>query len=149
MRTVSKFFLLDRISRKLLLTASSLVILFWFLLRILSFQLVFSIMERLAVNKSIAQPEDPEIESRITWALSIASKRILGKDTCLPQAMAARVMFTRSGCPAEIRFGVKKGLEGKLQAHAWVLNGDRILIGGEGLDLASYSPLNYQNRSTL
>jgi hypothetical protein len=149
MRMVSKFILLDRVSRKLLLIASCLVILFWFLLRVLSFRLVFSIMERLAVSKPVAQPLNQEIESRITWALSIASRRILGKDTCLPQAMAARIMFARSGCPAEIRFGVKKSPEGKLQAHAWVLNEGKILIGGEGLDLASYSPLNNQNRSIL
>jgi Transglutaminase-like superfamily len=149
MRLVSKFFLLDRVSRKLLLIASFLVILFWFLLRILSFQVAYSIMERLAVNESVPHPDNPEIVSRITWALSIASRRILGKDTCLPQAMAARIMFNRFGYPAEIRFGVKKSVGGKLQAHAWVFNGDEILIGGEGLDLASYTPLNYLNRSML
>ncbi|MEJ2600006.1 MAG: lasso peptide biosynthesis B2 protein [Anaerolineales bacterium] len=149
MRLVRKFILLDRIRRNLLLTASFLCLSFWILLRTLPFRTVYAFMEKLVVTKESPQPPDAELVPRIVWALSTASRKLLGKDTCLPQAMAARVMFNRLGVPVEIKFGVKKGAAGKLQAHAWVFNGDDILIGGEGLDLASYAPLNHLNRSML
>jgi hypothetical protein len=149
MRLVSKFFQLDRMSRKLLLRASFLSTSFWVLLRILPFQTVYSIMEKLVESRGVTRPLEPEIVSRIIWALSTASRRLLGRDTCLPQAMAARVMFNRFGYPAEIKFGVKKSTEGRLRAHAWVFHEDEILIGGEGLDLASYSSLNHLSRSML
>jgi hypothetical protein len=149
MRLVSKFFQLDRIRRKLLLRASFLSISFWILLRTLPFQTVYSIMERLVAGTRSPQSLEPENVSRIIWALSAASRRLLGRDTCLPQAMAARVMFYRFGYPAEIKFGVKKSAEGQLRAHAWVYHGDEILIGGEGLDLSSYSSLDHQGRSML
>jgi hypothetical protein len=90
-----------------------------------------------------------EIVSRIAWSLSTASRRVLGRDNCLAQAMAARVMFNRFGYPAEIKFGVKKDSAGVLQAHAWVFNGDQVLVGGEGLDLSSYAPLNFVHRTML
>lgn len=149
MRLVSKFFQLDRIRRKLLLRASFLSISFWVLLRILPFQTVYSIMERLVAGRRSSLSLEPENVSHIVWALSAASRRLLGRDTCLPQAMAARVMFNRFGYPAEIKFGVKKSAEGQLRAHAWVYHGDEILIGGEGLDLASYSSLDHLDRSML
>lgn len=149
MRLVRKFIRLDRIRRKLLLTASLLCLSFWILLHTLPFRTVYALMEKLVVGKTSPQSSDPELVPRIVWALSVASRRLLGKDTCLPQAMAARVMFNRFGIPVEIKFGVKKGAEGKLQAHAWVFNGEEILIGGEGLDLASYAPLNHLDRSML
>jgi hypothetical protein len=149
MRLVSKFIHLDRMSRRLLLKASSLSITFWVLLHILPFRTVYAVMEKLVSGKVFSRLDEPDIVSRIIWALSTTSRRLLGEDTCLPQAMAARVMFNRFGVPAKIKFGVKKSAEGELQAHAWVINGDVILIGGDGLDLASYSPLNHLKRTML
>jgi Transglutaminase-like superfamily len=149
MRLASKFFQLDGMRRRLLLIASFLELSFWFLLRILPFRVVRSFMEKLVARTKSSQPPGPELLPRIIWALSIASRRLLGKDTCLSQAMAARVLFSWCGLPAEIRFGVKKSAQGDLQAHAWVLNGNDILIGGEGLDLSSYTPLNHTNRVIL
>jgi hypothetical protein len=149
MRLASKFFRLDPMKRRLLLFASVLEIFFWFLLHILPFPAVNSIMEKFVAGARISQPAGTEILPRIIWALSTASRRLLGKDTCLPQAMAARVMLARLGYPVEIKFGVKKSMEGKFQAHAWVFHKDQVLIGGEGLDLSSYTPLNHMRRSLL
>ena len=147
MRLLSKFIQLDPLSRRLLLKASFLSTAFWILLHVLPFPTVYVIMEKLVSGRGISRLDEPNIVSQIIWALSAASRRLLGKDTCLPQAMAARVMFNRFGVPAKIKFGVKKSAGGELQAHAWVINGDVILIGGDGLDLASYSPLNHVNRT--
>lgn len=147
MRLLSKFIQLDPLSRRLLLKASFLSTAFWILLHVLPFPTVYAIMEKLVPGRGIAGLVKPDYVPQIIWALSAASRRLLGKDTCLPQAMAARVMFNRFGVPAKIKFGVKKGAEGELQAHAWVIDGDVILIGGDGLDLDSYSPLNNVNRT--
>jgi hypothetical protein len=149
MRLVSKFFQLDQTRRRFLLSASFLEISFWFLLRILPFPTVNSLMEKLVAGAKFYQPARKDILQPAIWALTIASRKLLGKDTCLPQAMAARVMFARLGFPVEIKFGVKKSANGDLQAHAWVFHQDQVLIGGEGLDLSSYTPLNRVHRTLL
>ena len=51
------------------------------------------------------------------------------RTTCLVQAIAGRLLLRRRGIAATIRFGVAHG-EAGLSAHAWLIVGDQILLGG-------------------
>jgi hypothetical protein len=65
------------------------------------------------------------------------SSRLVPAATCLPQALAARVMLERRAVPNELRFGVARANTGALEAHAWV-EVDGAVIVGNLPDLSRY-----------
>jgi hypothetical protein len=79
---------------------------------------------------------------KIARAIRIAS-RYVPKATCLPQALAAQLLLTQNGYPANLQIGVAKNKEGVLEAHAWVRSENSIVIGGvQSLDhFVSLSPM--------
>jgi len=77
---------------------------------------------------------------RITWALARA-RRAVPRATCLPLALAAEALLLRCGLPAELRIGVVKTAQGRLEAHAWVESGGRIVVGELDEGLSRYTPL--------
>jgi Transglutaminase-like superfamily len=58
---------------------------------------------------------------------------------CLPQAVAAQCLLRREGWSSQIVFGVAQGNDSGLEAHAWLWNDGRIVIGGE--PAGRYTPL--------
>lgn len=52
------------------------------------------------------------------------------RTTCLVRAIAGALMLQRRRIPSIIRFGVNRA-DGGLSAHAWLLVGDTIVLGGE------------------
>jgi hypothetical protein len=77
---------------------------------------------------------------RIGWAISVA-KRFVPSGNCLPQALAAESLLRRSGHPVELRIGVAKTDQGRLEAHAWVESGGRLVVGDLTQGLDTYTPL--------
>jgi hypothetical protein len=65
---------------------------------------------------------------KIAWAVKVASS-FIPKATCLPRALAAQVLLLQNAYSAELRIGVVRTKEGKLEAHAWVISEKGILIG--------------------
>ena len=66
---------------------------------------------------------------RVVWSVSSAS-RFVPAATCLPQAIVAKSLLKRHGCPATLRLGVAMDSRQQLVAHAWVEHDGHILIGG-------------------
>src|SRR6266516_4568482 len=90
--------------------------------------LPFNVVRRLLVrdaSRSTASWNTPE---KIGWAISVA-KQFVPKGNCLPQALAAESLLTRGGHPVELRIGVVKTDQGRLEAHAWVESGGRLVVG--------------------
>jgi Transglutaminase-like superfamily len=77
---------------------------------------------------------------RIGWAISVA-KRFVPRANCLPQALAAESLLTQGGHPVELRIGVMKTDQGRLEAHAWVESGGRVVVGDLPQGLDTYTPL--------
>lgn len=77
---------------------------------------------------------------RIAWAIDHA-RRVVPRASCVPQALAAEALLTRAGLPAALRIGVAKTDQGRLEAHAWVESGGRIVVGELDEGLARYTPL--------
>lgn len=66
--------------------------------------------------------------------------RLPWHSTCLVQAVAGTLLLRRRGIGGwTIRFGVRKQ-RGNLEAHAWLLLGTAILLGGHEVD-KGYVPL--------
>lgn len=77
---------------------------------------------------------DPHILARargVAWRIDRVDARLPWRSTCLVRAVAGMLLLKRRGIGgAAIRFGVRKR-EGALEAHAWLLFGGTVLLGGE------------------
>ena len=80
------------------------------------------------------------VAARIRWAVPKAARASFGA-ACLPQALAAKAMFSFQGYAATIRIGVRRGVDGAIKAHAWVLSGDAVVVGDDGERLDGFSHL--------
>lgn len=77
---------------------------------------------------------------RIAWGLAHA-RRVVPGATCLPQALAAEALLIRAGLPVKLRIGVVKTDSGRLEAHAWVESGGRIVVGDLHEGHSRFTPL--------
>lgn len=77
----------------------------------------------------------------LIWAVEQSSRYSPGLVKCLARALTTQVLLKQQGYPCELRIGVAKGQQGKLEAHAWVESRGQIVIGHLP-DLSRYKPLN-------
>ena len=70
---------------------------------------------------------------RVQSTISIASRHLPWECKCLVQAITARMMLRRRRLPSTMYFGVRKGDDGSLEAHAWLRSGDIIVTGRRGM----------------
>jgi hypothetical protein len=76
--------------------------------------------------------------ARLAWAVRAAGRRIPGT-TCLPLALAARVLLARYGHTARLRIGVRRSEDGAFEAHAWAEVDGWPVVGGR--DVGRYNRL--------
>ena len=67
------------------------------------------------------------MQDQLLIAFGRAANRMPG--TCLVRALALQRLLALHGHTSELRIGVAPASSG-LAAHAWLIDGDRILIGG-------------------
>ena len=78
---------------------------------------------------------------RVLWAVRKVGSRLLGDRRCLTEAMVTQLLLSRRRLRADIQIGVAFGVDGKLEAHAWIEHQGRVLIGGSsGLERYSRLP---------
>lgn len=65
----------------------------------------------------------------------------LGSPTCLARGLTWQVLAAQGGGYARLRLGVARTNAGRLEAHAWLESGGRVLVGGTSLVLERYTPL--------
>lgn len=73
------------------------------------------------------------------WTVHHAA-RIIPRASCLTQALAAQYLCARRGLATHIRIGVTKD-DGRIRAHAWLVAGTTILIGGSDENLSDFTPI--------
>jgi hypothetical protein len=65
----------------------------------------------------------------VCWAIE-ATARCVPSDKCLIRALAGQILLARRGDRATLRIGVLRSSDGGLHAHAWLVSGRKIVIGG-------------------
>lgn len=85
-------------------------------------------------------PERDATPYVLAWAVKNVS-RVIPFASCLTQALSLQRLLAREGYSSTIRIGVKLDDKDKVDAHAWVLFEDRVLIGGNDRHLDDYSVL--------
>jgi hypothetical protein len=128
MNRLRKLLELPREDRNLLIETALLLGLVRVGLWLLPYPMLHCLLDRRVQPKVDPEAPDPAEVGRIAWAVATASRYVPGA-SCLTQALAARRLLERLGQPVLLRFGVVKGREGRLQAHAWIENGNHVVIG--------------------
>lgn len=138
---IAKFLRLSFTEQKLLVKGSLLLVLIQLGLRLMPFNKQYRLLLRSANPLSKTQNSDPVYLRQVVWAINRASRRLLGPNTCLPQALAANFLLRRRGFPAHLVIGVRKDESGAFKAHAWVENDGKVVIGGNHKESEPYIPL--------
>jgi hypothetical protein len=98
--------------------------------------LPFRVLRRLTSRPPAAEIDSSVSVKRLIWSVDVAGQLMPGAK-CLARAMVAQVLLAEHGRAAQLRIGVAKS-ESQLQAHAWLEEGGRVLIGGS---VGDYKPL--------
>lgn len=79
----------------------------------------------------LAVPEEARPTLReVEWAVQAIARHVPLGFVCLPQAIAAKWMLRRRGCPSTLYLGVApNGGSAELPAHAWLRVGHKIVTG--------------------
>lgn len=67
---------------------------------------------------------------RIAGIVTVAARHTYFRAACLQQALAVQYMLRRRGVETVLNFGVFHNADGGLAAHAWVSDGDVVIVGG-------------------
>jgi hypothetical protein len=120
---------------KILLRAGIVVLVFRIGLSLLRYRKISRWIPPVAA-KSVS---DEEL-TVIMWSVHHAA-RVIPRATCLTQALAAQYLSARAGRATSIRIGVAPEAGRRLRAHAWLVDGNRVLIGGHTEQLSDFTPM--------
>ncbi|MEM7329338.1 MAG: lasso peptide biosynthesis B2 protein [Pseudomonadota bacterium] len=67
---------------------------------------------------------------------------------CLAQAVTAQRMLANLGYETKMRIGVKTDDSGALEAHAWLIFDDRVILGGDAAQLEEYQVMTDMTSAT-
>lgn len=103
---------------------AGLMIRFWSFNRILDFVRIP------ASPRHLSNAGRVEIGARIGWAVPAAGRLLPWRATCFPQGLAAQWMLRRRGIAGTFYYGASI-LNESLEAHVWVTDGGRMIVGGK------------------
>jgi hypothetical protein len=115
--------------RNLLLRAAVGVFLMRAGLATIGYAKLVRFLSRLQRAESSPRPGSTSDLDRTVWAVAAAGRLLLGDRPCLPLAMTTQWLLRRRGFSTDLRIGVMRDPSGHLEAHAWVEQNGRILIG--------------------
>ena len=78
---------------------------------------------------------------RVAFVVPRVAARVPWRADCLVQALAAQRWLRRKGIPTTLHVGVPKEIPSEFEAHAWLIQGDTIVTGG---DIERYTPLEVE-----
>jgi hypothetical protein len=136
MRKLSRFLALSGAQKLFLLRCVFVVSVVRFGLTFLS----YNWLRRRVIAKDVDAPGDIEELRRVAWGVAIAS-RLVPRATCLTQALAGQYILAAAGRDSKIQIGIERGTGAELRAHAWLVSGDHVVLGGPATSLARFTHL--------
>lgn len=133
LRTLRTWRRLEWRRRMLFLEAAITIPLAWLLLRLVPFKRIAAWLGTPGGESPTLLPEGSiALGNEIGWAVRRAAFRLPGEARCLVQGLAAAALARRRRLPTTLYLGVARSKEDKLEAHAWVRCGDRVVTGRAG-----------------
>lgn len=99
-----------------------------------------SSFKRVAEWKPSKQSQPLQSPKAISAAVERVARLVPGA-TCLTQATAGHYLLALYGHASQIRIGVKPANDAGFSAHAWLLQGETVLLGGAATALSDYRVL--------
>ena len=87
-----------------------------------------------------ARPDAEHVIERVAFAIPRAAARVPWRATCLVQTLAAKHWLARTGIGSELKLGALESAVHGLDAHAWLVAGGRIVVGGDAAGYQPFSP---------
>jgi hypothetical protein len=102
------------------------------LVRVLPFPaLTKRLGEHMAETGAVDYPAREPFLTSLTWAVGALSRRLPWRCQCLEQALAAGMLLRHRNIPHTLYLGARLQ-QGRLEAHAWVRCGGRLVTGDHG-----------------
>jgi hypothetical protein len=143
MRRLRKFLHQSPANQWFLIKTTILLMLVKIGLLVMPFQTIYRLLLRLSRSGRPAPDANPR---RIVEAVELSSRNMPFTATCLVRAFTGQVLLQRSGYASDLRIGVARGLNGKMEAHAWIVYQGEVIIGDRD-DLSRYIPFPSLNFS--
>jgi hypothetical protein len=137
MAKLRKFLSLSPTERRLLLKAAMLLAAVRLGLWLLTFRAQRSLLAILGRVRPVCPTNPASLVHQIVWAVETATPYV-PRATCLTQALAAQVLLHRVGVHTDLRLGAVQDRDGKFQAHAWLEQDGRGILGHRREE--SYTP---------
>jgi hypothetical protein len=130
-------------TRQRLLVESTLILMVVRIgLRLMSFKSLHQFIQKIERRARESERADDTYQDDISWAIKRAGENLIGKNTCLPVALAGQLQLNLHGYPARTHLGVQKTLSGGIKAHAWVECCGKVVIGGPEQEIDQYTLLS-------
>ncbi|MCV3206072.1 lasso peptide biosynthesis B2 protein [Mesorhizobium sp. YC-39] len=94
-------------------------------LTLFSYNRVRAMVTRLDARRSASIAE----LRRVAWGVAAAA-RLVPRASCLTQALSGQYILARQGSASKIRIGIERGTGAQMKAHAWLISGNHIVLGG-------------------
>ncbi|MDJ0616365.1 MAG: lasso peptide biosynthesis B2 protein [Calothrix sp. MO_192.B10] len=140
MKWLYKFFRLEKSDRLLLINTFLLLLSIRFGLWLLPFKSLRQLLSKVSQPLNPSQNFYKKDLNKIIRAVNVSSRYMPGGAKCLARALTTQILMNRYGYFPELRIGVAKGEEGKLEAHAWIEYQGKVVIGNLQ-DLSRFTPM--------
>ena len=134
MKRLHKLLRLPAAERRLLVKAALLLVAIRLGLWLLPFRTMRRLLSKMTAMPVGSRNIGQSSVYKVAQAVEVAGLYTPGVGTCLTQALAAQVLLARRGHLASLHIGVVRGAERRLEAHAWLESGGKVVIGGSELE---------------
>jgi hypothetical protein len=90
---------------------------------------------RLAAEAPAASPA-PAALAEVAWSVTAAARGVPGA-SCLTQALAGQALLARRGIGSRVELTLPEAT-GAFRPHAWLIAGDRLILGGSASDRSGH-----------
>lgn len=129
MKQILKFLNLTEQDRQLLLKSFILL----GLIRLGLWLLPFGTLRQCLNNRLQLFSQSPKITftelDKVSWAIDVSSRYWFGEVKCLAKALTTQILMSSYGYCPQLQIGVAKSKQGNLEAHAWVENEGKVVVG--------------------
>jgi len=91
--------------------------------------LSYNQIRRMVTRLDAQQPAGIGDLRRVAWGVAAAA-RLVPYASCLTQALSGQYLLARQGNASKIRIGIERDTGTQLKAHAWLMSGNQIVLGG-------------------
>lgn len=126
MRIISSFIKLPTMDKLVAIESLFWVILIRFMVWVFPFKFVQKRVQKIANHPSSGSV--PSVSMPRLKAMIVIVSRYVPRATCLVQALAGHILFSRHGYTTSIKIGVLNE-NGEFEAHAWLEHDDLVVLG--------------------